>query len=157
MLLLLALPLLLGAKANTATDYDVCREGFLEIVWPDQISTDQCRQVEKMALAAWDFDMKQMNWSPSIDMKRTLRLRLLSVERMKAKNPGAYAIANGGGDVFIASTAVLKDRPSVGTFAHELGHVQAFRALAGDLYPGSVSKIAMTLSRPFSQGARSAT
>ena len=146
LILLLALPLLLGAKANAATDHDVCHEGFLEIVSPDRIGMDQCRQVAKMAMAAWDFDMKQMNWSPSIDIKRKLKLRLLSVERMRARNPGAYAIANGGGDLFIASTAVLKDRSAVGTFAHELGHVQAFRAL------GPISKTSLKATHYFLEG-----
>jgi hypothetical protein len=128
---LLALPFLLGAKGNTANEHVVCREGFLKIVSPDPLSVGECKQVARMAMEAWNFDLKQMNWSRSINMNRPLTLRVNSIERMRTRHPGVLGFAKSTGNLFVVSTAVLSDPLAKGTLAHELGHVQAFRALGG--------------------------
>jgi hypothetical protein len=129
LLVLLALPFLLGAKGNTPKGDVLFRDGFIEIVSPDSLSKDQCRRVAKMTWAAWNFDLNQMNWSPSIDMNRPLTLRVLSVERMKKNHPNVLGFAKHGGNLFVVSIDVLSDPLAKGTLAHELGHIQAFRAL----------------------------
>jgi hypothetical protein len=129
LLVLLALPFLFGAKGNTPKKDVLFRDGFIEIVSPDSLSKDQCRRVAKMTWAAWNFDLNQMNWSPSIDMNRPLTLRVLSVERMKKNHPGALGFAKRGGNEIVVSIDVLSDPLAKGTLAHELGHIQAGRAL----------------------------
>ncbi len=128
---LLALLTFLVSNTFAATERVVCREGFLEVVSNEPVSGDQCQRVARMALAAWEFDLRQVRWSPSVPLGRTLRLRLLSPESMAAK--GILGQAFAPGDVFATSTAVLDNPTAKGTLAHELGHVQAFRALG----PGS--------------------
>ncbi len=130
--MLLAFPFLLGAKAHSPEEHLICREGFLQIVSPDPIGVDECRRVGAMAIEAWNFDLKQMEWSPSVNMRRPLTFRLLSTERMKTEHGGVLGIAKGSGDLFLASTAVLHNPTGKGTLAHELGHIQAFRALGPD-------------------------
>jgi hypothetical protein len=131
---LLALPFLLGAKGDAPKEDVLFRDGFIEIVSPDSLSIDQCRRVAKMTWAAWNFDLNQMNWRPSIDMNRPLTLRLLSIESMKSRHPGVLGFAKAG-NLFVVSTAVLSDPLAKGTLAHELGHIQAHRALGGKKVP----------------------
>ena len=127
-LTLIAVPLLLGAKGHNAKDNVICREGFMKIVSPDPISTDQCSRMAKMAMEAWNFDLQQMRWSPSINMNRPLTLRLLSHDRMKRKHPGVFGFALQGGNLIVLSTDLLSDPFAKGTLARELGHTQSFRA-----------------------------
>ena len=131
LLLFLVLPFLLGAKSETDDEHVICRDSFLEIVSPDVLGLDQCGRVAKMVMAAWNFDMQRMNWSQLTDMERPLKFQLLSEERMKADHPGLLGFAKNGGDLFVASTAVLYNSFANGTLAHELGHVQAYRAMGG--------------------------
>jgi len=128
LLLFLALPFLLGAKNQGVKEHVVCRDGFLEIVSAESISIKDCRRLAKTTIDAWNFDMKQMNWRTWKNKNRKLKLRLLSVKTMEAKHPNTYAFAVSTGDLIVTSTAVLHGRPaSVGTLAHELGHIQAYR------------------------------
>ncbi len=128
-LVLIAVPLLFGAKGRRAKDNVICREGFIKIVSPDPINTDQGRRVAKMAMEAWNFDLEQMRWSSSINMNRPLTLRLLSHDRMKREHPGVFGFALQGGNLVVVSTDLLSDPFAKGTLAHELGHTQSFRAL----------------------------
>ena len=129
LLVLIALPFLVGAKSNEAKEQVVCRESFLEIVSPDPLSVEQCRRVAKMAMAAWNFDLKQMEWSRSINMNNPLTLRVISIESMSTRHRGVLAFSMAGGNLLVVSTAVLRDPFANGTLAHELGHIQAYRAL----------------------------
>jgi hypothetical protein len=129
LLVLLALPFFAWGQSQAAKEDVLFREGFLEMVSPDSLSIDQCRRVAEMTMAAWNFDLEQMNWSSSINMNSPLTLRVLSIERMKTEHPGVLGFAKAGGNLLIVSTAVLSDSLAKGTLAHELGHIQAFRAL----------------------------
>lgn len=138
LLVLIALPFLLGAKSNGAKEQVICREGFLEIVSPDQLGVDDCKQVAKMTMAAWNFDLKQMEWNRSINMNNPLTLRVISIESMRTRHRGVLAFAMAGGNLLVVSTAVLRDSFANGTLAHELGHIQAYRALGEFSKKGSV-------------------
>ncbi len=129
LLALFSLALLLGAKMPFVKDHPLCRVGFLEMVSPDNVSAAEGRQVAKMALAAYKFDLDQNHWGAGLPMGKPLKFRLLSVERMQANHGGLLGYATSPGDVFVASTAVLEDPLAQGTLAHELAHIQAFRAL----------------------------
>jgi len=124
---LLVFPALLATTAEAADDHLVCRVGFLQMVSSEPVSVNQCRQVAELAMAAWRFDLRQMKWNRSIDMERPLALRIISVERMTREHPGVVGFANGG-SLVVVSTRVLTDTFANGTLAHELGHIQAFRA-----------------------------
>jgi hypothetical protein len=119
-----------GARESQGADHVICSDGFLRIVSPESIDIDQCKQIAKMAIAAWNFDLKQMAWSGSVDMNRPLTFRLLDGESLSEK--GILGFANAPGDLFVATTAVLRSPSGNGTLAHELGHIQAFRALGPD-------------------------
>ncbi len=129
LLLLLALSLLVIAKGEAAEDRLVCSKDFLQIVSPDQLSVDQCRQVAKMTMDAWKFDLKQMNWDSSTTMDAPLTMRVLSIERMKAEHKGSLGFARSNGKLFVTSARLLDDDSANRTLAHELGHIQTFRTL----------------------------
>jgi hypothetical protein len=80
-------------------------------------------------MAAWKFDLNLMQWASGVNMGKPLKFRVLSVARMKANHGGVLGLAQANGVVFMASTRVLNDPLGQGTLAHELGHIQAFRAL----------------------------
>ena len=125
---LLALPFAFAAAAPA--DRELCRAGFLQLLSPDaqSVSADQCRRVAQQAMAAWRFDAERMQWVQPAEMERPLTMRLLSVARMKTEHAGLLGFARGR-DLFVVSTAVLDDPFANGTVAHELGHIQAKRAL----------------------------
>lgn len=127
-LLALALPLAIGSAP--AADSSLCQDGFLQIVSPDaqSVSVGQCTAVEKQTMAAWKYDAEQMRWADVPGMEKPLTMRLLSLERMKREHPGLLGFARGR-DLFVVSTSVLDDPFANGTLAHELGHIQAKRAL----------------------------
>lgn len=129
LLVLLALPFLLGAEDHAAKEQVLFREGVLEIVSPDSLSIDQCRRVAKMALAAWKFDLNQMRWAHPAEVERPLTLRLVSAERLKKEHPGLRAMASWNGNLFTMRTNLVDDPTGNLTIAHELGHIQAFRVL----------------------------
>lgn len=124
------LMLLAAVAAWPADDHPLCRQGFLRIVTPDDlgVTQDQCRAVAKKIMAAWTFDADVMQWADRGATESTLTLRLLGAARMKAEHPGLLGFAHGR-DQFVVSTAVLDDPFANGTLAHELGHIQAKRAL----------------------------
>ena len=129
-LLVFASPFVRGANCKGADEQLVCKDGFLEIVSSEPVDENLCSRVAKKAIAAWNFDLRQMNWDPAIDMNRPLTLRLQSAERLGVK--GVLGFAKAPGDLFVVSTAVLENPLGNGTLAHELGHIQAFRALGPD-------------------------
>jgi hypothetical protein len=55
-----------------------------------------------------------------------LKLRLLSVSRMKEEHPGLFGFARGR-NLFVVSLVVLTEATAQGTVAHEIGHIQAAR------------------------------
>ena len=129
---LVASPASLPAKDNPA-DRVVCREGFLQIVSPDPVTADQCRRAARLAMAAWRFDEGAMQWRGWANMQAPLKLRLLSDERMeKEQGKGTRAAAFTGGKTFVMRTSLVDDPSGPKTLAHELGHVQSYRALAND-------------------------
>ncbi len=122
------------ARAGQAdADRLLCHKGFLQIVSPDagEVSPEQCKTVADQVIEAWKFDAARMHWSSISEWdKRPLKLRLLSLERMKTEHHGLYGMALGR-DQFIVSMAVLDNPAAQGTLAHELGHTQSFRAMGG--------------------------
>ncbi|HLJ47246.1 MAG TPA: hypothetical protein VKU01_14615 [Bryobacteraceae bacterium] len=124
-----ALPLLIAATVEPNTDRVLFRQGFLEVVSPDGASAEQCRLAAKKAIAAWRFDMNLMKWGHPGEMERSLTLRLISDDRMRREHPGGRAYAEPSGDRFNVRMGLLDDPNLDLTLAHELGHIQAFRAL----------------------------
>ncbi len=115
--------------ADFNSDRVLYREGFLVVVSPDGASIEQCRLAARKTLAAWKFDLNLMRWGRPGEMDRTLTLRLISDDRMRREHPGGRAYAEPNGDRFTVRTELLDDPHLDLTLAHELGHVQAFRAL----------------------------
>src|SRR5581483_12436086 len=93
---------------------------------PDGVTTEQARDTAQKVKAAWDFDMEVMRWSDPAGMMQPLTLRLISKERLRREFPGARAYAKL--NTFTVGANLLDDPSLVRTFAHELGHVQAYRA-----------------------------
>jgi hypothetical protein len=128
LVILLALPLLLGAKAKKSKDPILYQDGFLQVVSPDKVSKATCKEAADMVKEAWKFDLSMMHWSRTKEMNRPLTLRLHSAERMKAKT-GVRASSSFNGNVFTMNASMIGTDGALGTCAHELGHIQAFRAL----------------------------
>jgi len=113
--------------AQTSHDPVLCREGFVQVVSPDAVDVAQARAAAKKMLAAWQFDLTVMRWARPTDMEGLVTLRLISDDRMKQESPWARAVARGS--TFTMGVGLLND-PSVDlTLAHELGHIQAHRAI----------------------------
>lgn len=128
-IMLLALPLLLGAKSRKTNDQILYRESFLQVVSPDGATEQQAKEMAKKVLAAWKFDLNVMHWSHPEEMKGPLTLRLLSHDRMKREHGGARATAASSGNKFTVDMNLIGDESIDRTFAHELGHVQMYRAI----------------------------
>jgi hypothetical protein len=136
--LLLALVLPWTIRAQTPTDKRLCQDGFLQVVSPDagDMTQDQCRAVTAKTLAAWRFAAGLNGWSSQADMeKHPLTERLISVARMKTEHPGVLGFSRGA-NLFVVSLAVLEDPFANGTLAHELAHIQAYRAAGSRAAPG---------------------
>jgi hypothetical protein len=128
LVIVLILPLLFAARGAAADDRPICQDSFLQIVSPDSLSTDQCRAVAEQALAAWKFDLRQMQWTSTPDLEKPLTLQLISRKRMKTEHAGLVGFARGR-DLFVVSTAILVDAFYNGNLAHELAHILAKRAI----------------------------
>ena len=122
---------LITALSGQQSDRELCRHSFFRVVSPDgsSVSQEQCQAIAAETAGAWRFDADRMRWSDAASLEKApVTLRLLSVARMKTEHPGLYGFARGR-DLFVVSLAVL-DRPfSQGTLAHEIGHIQAKRAM----------------------------
>jgi hypothetical protein len=127
MIILLAFLVLTFAQAKTTKDRVLYSEGFLKVVSPDKVSVQQCKTAARRVIAAWKFDLSEMRWTYPAEIQGPFDLKLLSDERMKEESPGLRAVARG--NTFRTSIGLLDDPNIDGTFAHELGHLQAFRAL----------------------------
>ena len=124
-----AVPLFLAAPGTgRAEDRALCRQAFLQVTSPDPVSSHVCKEVASQVMAAWRFDLEQMQWPDVSEMETPLTLQLLSVERMKTEHAGLLGFARGR-DLFVVSERVLDDPFANGTLAHELAHIQARRAL----------------------------
>lgn len=128
-IVLLALPMLTGAKSRESNDEILYRESFLEVASPDGATKQQAKEMAAKVLAAWKFDLNVMHWSHPEELERPLTLRLLSHERMKREHGGARATASSSGNKFNVDMNLIGDDSIDRTFAHELGHVQMYRAL----------------------------
>lgn len=128
-IMLLALPMFILAKSKKTDEPILYREGFLQVVSPDGATAQQAREMAKQVLAAWKFDLSVMRWSHQEELERPLTLRLLSHDRMKREHGGARATAARSGNKFTVDMNLIGDESIDRTFAHELGHVQMFRAL----------------------------
>lgn len=124
---LLAVSLLIAAKSETTEDRILYTDGFLQVVSPDGASVEQGREAAKKVMAAWKFDLNLMHWTHPAEMERPFTLRLISDDHMKREFPGARAYAKG--NRFNVKMGLIGDPSIDRTFAHELGHLQAFRAL----------------------------
>ena len=133
LILLLTLAPLVEAKAATTVDRVLYEQGFLQVVSPDRATAEQARALAKKVLAAWKFDLSVMHWANLNEMQKLLTLRLVSDARMNEGHHGrAYSLANG---TFVVRMSLIGD-PSIDlTFAHELGHIQAYRAFRGRAVP----------------------
>jgi len=127
LVVVLAVPLLFGAKAPTTNEPVLYREGFLQVVSPDNGSVEQAKAAAKKVADAWKFDLKVMRWTHPAEMDGPLMLRLISNDRMKSEHGGLRAWAKG--NRFEVRLDLIDDPNIDGTIAHELGHLQAFRAL----------------------------
>ena len=128
-IMLLAVPMLIGANSRATNDQILYRESFLQVVSPDDASAEQARATAKKVLAAWKFDLNVMNWGHPAGMERPLTLRLISHDRMKHEHGGARATAESSGNRFNVDMNLIGDESIDRTFAHELGHVQMYRVL----------------------------
>lgn len=128
-IMLLALPMFIAAKSKKTDEPILYREGFLQVVSPDGATVQQAREMAAKVLAAWKFDLKVMQWGHPAEMQRPLVLRLISHDRMKSEHGGARATAARSGNKFTVDMNLIGDDSIDRTFAHELGHVQTFRAL----------------------------
>ena len=128
-IMLLALPMLIGAKSRATNDQILYRDSFLQVVSPDDASAEQARATAKKVLAAWKFDLNVMHWGHPAGMERPLTLRLISHDRMKREHGGARATAESSGNRFNVDMNLIGDESIDRTFAHELGHVQMYRVL----------------------------
>jgi len=138
LIVLLVFPLLIGAKAPTTNEPVVYREGFLQVVSPDKVTVEQAKGAAKKVKDAWKFDLDVMHWTHPAEMERPLTLRLISDDRMNHEHPGGRAFAEWNGNRFNVKMSLTDARSIDLTFAHELGHIQSFRALgkySGKLVP----------------------
>lgn len=104
----------------------------MQVVSPDPVSLDQCKLAAKKAMDAWKFDLDVMHWSHPEEMQGVMRLRLLADSRVAS---GTRAYADGDGKRFSVRISLVGDSSLDVTMAHELGHIQAFRALKEAKYP----------------------
>jgi len=126
-ILLLAAPLFIEAKLPPTDDRLICKESFLDVVSPDDVTVEQCRMAAKKVLAAWKFDLNSMRWRDPAVNKGPMTLRLISDERMNREHRGgARAVTRG--NVFSVELGLIDTTGLDLTFAHELGHVQSLRA-----------------------------
>ena len=128
-IILLVLPMSLVAKSKETKEPILYREAFLQVVSPDGATAQQARETAKRVLAAWNFDLNVMQWAHPAEMQRPLTVRLISHDHMKREHAGARATAARSGDRFTVDMNLVGDESIDRTFAHELGHVQMFRAL----------------------------
>lgn len=131
MLCLLALPLLTAAEARAPEDRILCRDGFVEVASPENVSLAECRKAAKTVKDAWNFDVSVMRWSDQRSISGPLKLRLVSPERMKQeRGSGVRAYTPHNGKSFTIDRELLADGSAPLTCAHELGHAQVDRVLS---------------------------
>ena len=129
---LLMFPPLADGQDQTI-DRVLYRDGFLQVVSPDRVSEDRARVAAKKAMDAWEFDFNLMHWANPAEIQKPFTLRFVDDARMNQESPGSRAYAHG--DRFTVRMSLIDDPSLVRTFAHELGHIQASRALAGHSVP----------------------
>ena len=135
LIMLLALPMFIVAKSKETNEPLLYRDGFLQVVSPDGATTQQASEMAKKVRAAWNFDLNVMQWDHPAEMQRPLTVRLISHDRMQREHAGARATAARSGNKVTVDMNLIADQSIDRTFAHELGHVQMFRALGK--YSGS--------------------
>ena len=128
LMVLLAFPLVVVAgqtpKANEPVLY---QDAFVKVISPDKLSVQEAKAAAKKVMAAWEFDLKLMRWSNPKEITRPFTLRVISDERMQQESGSSRAFATI--NRFNVRMSVFHDPGAGLTFAHELGHLQAARAL----------------------------
>ena len=124
----LAVPLPIAAQAKEADEPVLYTEGFVQVVSPDGETVDRCKEAAGKVLAAWKFDLDLMKWSDPAKLKGPLTLSLISDQRMRRERVGVRAVSKGT-KLFIVKMGLIGDPSVDGTYAHELGHIQASRVL----------------------------
>ena len=124
---LLAFAAVVALQASNPDERILYQDGFLKVVSPDGVTPSQARAVAAKVKDAWNFDLNLMRWTNPALVQKPLAVCLVSDERMKREHPHSRAISTM--NRFTISVGLIDD-PNVGrTFAHELGHIQAFRTL----------------------------
>jgi hypothetical protein len=118
-----------AAKGGSTNEPVICRDGFVEVVSPDNVSAAECKKATQLVRVAWNFDLSIMRWADQRALNRSLTLRLFSAERMKNKYRGFRASASNDGKRFTMNLKLVDDKSGPLTCAHELGHVQASRTV----------------------------
>ncbi len=123
--------LLVTVNAGATGDRVLVRSGLVQVVTPDDATVEQAKTVAKQVKDAWNFDLSFMRWTDPAAMQRPLTVHLVSAERMKRDHPTTRAFAAGSSThgSFTVRLDLLSDEGVNGTFAHELGHLQAFYAM----------------------------
>lgn len=128
--MLAVVPLLVAAIDPLTHDPVIYREGSLHIVSPDDLSVPDARAAAKKVKAAWQFDLGVMQWKHPARMEKPLSVRVINVDRMKREHGiGTRASTPPTGARFDIRMDLVGDPSMDVTIAHELGHVQSFRAL----------------------------
>ncbi len=128
-MMFLILPLLLGAKAQSHDGRVLYKEGFVTVVSPDSVNTEQAGTAAKKTMAAWEFDLGLMRWSKPVMIQGPLTVRLLSDAHVRDARPGVNAYADFSGKRFTIKMSLVDSPRGDANCAHELGHIQAFRVL----------------------------
>jgi hypothetical protein len=130
---------LLCAGAGLSDDPLICKHGFLRVVSPDGATMEQCKLAVKKVVAAWKFDLSVMQWGHPEVMEVPFTLRLISDERMKREHgEGMRAFTVTGGGRIDLRMSILDTDSLDFTIAHELGHVQMYRAVRGSPQAGTI-------------------
>lgn len=122
-----------SAGADDEDDYELLYttpDKWLQ-VWSDHaIDQGRCKSIAERVRKAYEFDMKQEEWSnKELLYKTPLQIRV--VEGLKSKILG-YAK---GPNLFVVRDEYLDNPLSEGTLAHELTHIQDARQLRGKKLP----------------------
>jgi hypothetical protein len=127
----LALLLLVAAREPAlAAERVVYQDSLVEMTSADAIPRDVCRTAAERIREAWEFDLREMRWqNPGIGRKKIV-VRLIAPEKLTADHHGLRAVtAPDGIHIKLRSDLLETEGGRYRTVPHELGHVQAFRAL----------------------------
>ena len=102
----------------------IYNDGFVRVLSEDPLGKEECKTISGKIRAAWEFDLGVMRWSDHRKIDGPIELRVMSPERFEHRGS-----ANCKGVRFTMRTNLLDDESGYRTIAHELGHLQSYRAL----------------------------